>query len=173
MKTTFLTPRTMRKCSWDGGYLSFFLLWGILLMMGREGEGYPLSCSNGEEDIACGVTGVPEGWERNTSWQKLLRPYHGSRIIMKLWRYNYGMEDCCLPLLCKDDTGSPSYSVRTVVTILQASDLDALQKCCHTNTSGTGYGFRTDLCNAALESVKVLTCWNGSNRTWEVKMPCG
>ena len=81
------------------------------------------------------------------------------------------MEDCCLPLLCKDDTGSPSYSVRTVVTILQASDLDALQKCCHTNTSGTGYGFRMDLCNAALESVKVLTCWNGSNRTWEVKCP--
>ena len=86
-------------------------------------------------------------------------------------RSNYGMEDCCLPLLCKDDTGSPSYSVRTVVTILQASDLDALQKCCHTNTSGTGYGFRMDLCNAALESVKVLTCWNGSNRTWEIKCP--
>lgn len=90
MKTTFLTPRTMRKCSWDGGYLSFFLFWGILLMMGREGEGYPLSCSNGEEDIACGVTGVPEGWERNTSWQKVVTPIpreqnHYEAVKIQLW----------------------------------------------------------------------------------------
>jgi hypothetical protein len=39
----------------------FFFFEAFLLMMGREREGYPLSCSNGEEEIACGVTGVPEG----------------------------------------------------------------------------------------------------------------
>ena len=83
------------------------------------------------------------------------------------------MEDCCLLLLCEDDTGSPSYSTRFVVTMMQVRDLDAFQKCCHTNTSGTGYGFRMDLCNAALESVKLLICLNGSKKTREVKMPCG
>ena len=74
---------------------------------------------------------------------------------------------------CEGDTGSPSYSMRSVVTRTQAKDLDALQKCCHTNTSGTGYGFRMDLCKAALESAKSfdLLEWKredsgGKNALW-------